>query len=198
MLYYFIGIAGGSGSGKTTIAEYLNKQLKPKASVFHIDNYQKIGGKLPKLFGMNNWDHPDALDWKGLLRDLKVLKSGKPVFIKAREQRELKNAKKVLFKPTPIVIVEGYLLFVKPQIRALLDFLIYCDASDGIRMARRTKFKHAEYVEKILLPMHHKHIEPTKKFADLILDTRKLSIEECANCVVKKLPKACFSKMRSK
>ena len=168
MTPYFIGIAGGSGSGKTALAKCLKKHLGTKASVFHIDNYQKIGGKPPRLHGMDNWDHPNAIYWNQLSKDLKILKGGKPVIIKTREQKQLTNAKKALFNPKPIVIIEGYLLFIKPGIRKLLNFLVYCDAKDDIRIKRRTKFKHTEYVEKILLPMHHKYIEPTKKFANLI------------------------------
>lgn len=187
MTPYFVGIAGGSGSGKTALAKRLKKHLRKKASIFHIDNYQKIGGKPPRLHGMDNWDHPNAIYWNQLSKDLKTLKEGKPVIIKTREQKQLTNVKKILFNPKPIVIIEGYLLFVKPEIRKLLDFLVYCDAKDDIRIKRRTKFKHAAYVEKILLPMHHTYIDPTKKFADLILDTGKHSIQRCTERVLRRL-----------
>lgn len=185
---FFIGIAGGSGSGKTAIANNLKKYFGKKASVFNIDNYQKFKGKLPKRYGRKNWDHPKAVYWQKLIKDLSSLKKGKEIIIKSRDQERLKKVQILKFRPSKIIIVEGYLLFYKPVVRNLLDFLIYLEAKDKTRIKRRTKFKSPSYIKKILLPMHRKYIEPTKKFADLIIDTDKNSIRQSCQKIIEKLP----------
>jgi len=104
---------------------------------------------------------PQAIKWDKLQKDLISLK-----------------------KKKGIVIVEGYLLFYNPAVRRLLDFLIFLEAKDKTRIKRRTKFKNDKYVEKVLLPMHKKYIEPTKKFADSVLDTEKYLIKQCAKRII--------------
>ena len=189
MTPFFIGIAGGSGTGKTAIAKELRKALGKKASIFYIDNYQKFEEKLPKLCGMENWDHPKSINWDKLLKDLLLLKKGKSVTIKARGQRKLNKFKfkKKSFTPTPIIIIDGYLLFYNASVRKILDFLVFLKANKKTRIKRRTKFKDYKYIQKILLPMHRKYIEPTKKFADLILNTEKYSIRQCSEQITQHL-----------
>ncbi|MFH1714123.1 MAG: P-loop NTPase fold protein [Candidatus Nealsonbacteria bacterium] len=186
MTPFFIGITGGSGSGKTELANKLSKLLKSEDSVFHIDNYQKFEGKLPKLYGMKNWDHPKSIDWGKLIKDLVLLKKGKTIVVKSRDQKNLKKVRKLTFKPSKIIIIEGYFLLHKPLIRKLLDFSVYLKAGEKTRLKRRTKFKNPNYVQKVLLPMHQKYIEPTKRFANLILDTEKYSSRECAKKIISK------------
>lgn len=163
---FFIGIAGGSGTGKTKLARELKKYFGEKAKILHIDKYQRFGDKLPRLCGMENWDCPQAIKWDKLYKDLISLK-----------------------KEKGIIIVEGYLLFYRSSIRRLLDFLVFLTASDKTRIKRRTKFKNSEYVRKVLLPMHKKYIEPTRKLADLILNTEKYSIKQCSQKIIQHLPK---------
>ena len=180
----FIGISGGSGSGKTRLAKELKKYFGREASILHIDNYQKFGGKLPEIYGMKNWDHPKSINWNKLLKDLLLLKKGKTIIIKSRDQRTLNKVRGRVFVPSEIIIVEGYFLFYKPLIRKILDISIYLEVSDKTLVKRRTKFKSTKYVQKILLPMYHKYIEPTKKFADLILNTEKLSVKDCMKRII--------------
>lgn len=187
MTPFFIGITGGSGSGKTALARELKKHFERRASVFHIDNYQKFGEKLPEIYGMKNWDHPKSINWDKLLKDLILLKKGKAIIIESRDQKKLKKVKEKIFRPSEIIIIEGYLLFYKPSIRNLLDFRIHLEAGDKIRIRRRTKFKNVKYVKKILLPMHYKYIEPTKRFADLVLNTEKYSVKQCCKRAIKQL-----------
>jgi uridine kinase len=187
MVPFFIGITGGSGSGKTALARELKKYFDKKASIFHLDNYQKFGEKLPEICGMKNWDHPRSINWNKLLKDLLLLKKGKTIIIKSRDQRTLKKIKEKVFRPSEIIIIEGYFLFYKPSIRKLLDFSVYLKASDDTCIKRRTKFKNTKYIQNILLPMYYKYIEPTKKFADLVLNTEKLSIKQCCKKVISHL-----------
>lgn len=190
MTPFFIGIAGGSGAGKTALAKELKKYFGKKASILYMDNYQRFGEKFPKLCGMKNWDHPRAINWDKLLKDLNSLKKGKLITLKSREQKKLKKVKTIIFCPSEIIITDGYLLFYKAAIRNLLDFLIYLEASEKTRLKRRTKFKgkNNRYIKKVVLPMHHKYIEPTKKYASLTLNTDKYSIKGCFKQAIRRLP----------
>ena len=127
MIPFFIGITGGSGSGKTALARELKKYFGKKAKIFNFDKYQRFGEKLPLLYGMENWDCPEAIKWDKLYKDL--------IFLK---------------RQIVIVIVEGYLLFYKPEVRRLLDFLIFLEAKNKTRSKRRTKFKNDKYIENII------------------------------------------------
>jgi len=188
MKSFFIGIAGGSGSGKTRLVKELKRYFGRKASILHLDCYQRFGEKLPKIYGMENWECPEAVNWDKLLKDLISLKNGKAIRAEIRdEHKKLKLIGTTILYPTEIIIIEGYLLFCKKSIRDVLDFLIYLKASDKTRIKRRTKFKNDKYERKILLPMHRKYIEPTKRFADLILNTEKYSIKECSNKIIRHL-----------
>lgn len=188
MTPFFIGVTGGSGSGKTAIAKELKKYFGEKASIFHIDNYQKFDEKLPEIYGMENWDHPKSINWKKLIKDLASLKIGKTVIIKHRDQKKLNRAREIVFAPSEIIIVEGYFLFYKPSVRNLLNFRVFLEAGDKTRIKRRTKFKNAKYIKKILLPMHYKYIEPTKKIANLVLNTEKCSVKQCCKQTIWHLP----------
>ncbi len=187
MIPFFIGITGGSGSGKTALARELKKYFGKKASVFHIDNYQKFGRKLPQISGIKSWDHPESINWNRLIKDLVSLKKGEAIIIKSRDQKKLKKVKEVVFKPAEIIIVEGYLLFYKPKVRNLLDFRVYLKASEETRIKRRTKPKNVKYIQKVLLPMHKKYIEPTKKFANLVLNTEQYSVKQCSKQIARYL-----------
>jgi len=118
---FLISITGGSGAGKTALAKELKRHFGRKASIFHMDNYQRFGEKLPKLHGMKNWDCPAAIKWDELIRDITSLKDGKVITIKTRAQKKLKRPKKVTFVPTEIVVVEGYFLFYKKSLRCITN-----------------------------------------------------------------------------
>ena len=173
MTPFFIGITGGSGSGKTALARELKKHFGRKAKILHMDKYQRFGEKLPRLFGMENWDCPAAIKWDTLYKDLISLKKNKG-----------------------IIIVEGYFLFYKPKVHRLFNFRVFLMASEKTRVERRRNLKNEKYIKKILLPkyikkivlpMHKKYIEPTKKFADLVLNTEKYSVKQCCKKVIKQL-----------
>lgn len=100
----------------------------------------------------------------------------------------MKRIKEIVFIPSKIIIIEGYLLFHKAPVRNLLDFCIYLEANDKARIKRRTKFKNAKYIKKILLPMHYKYIKPMKKIAGLILNTEKYSVEQCCKQIIQHYP----------
>ena len=109
--------------------------------------------------------------------------------METRDQRTLNIEESVrrVFHPTEVVIVEGYLLFHDARVRELLDFRIFFDASDEVRLERRTKFKDPRYIETVLLPMHQQFIEPTKQYADLVLNTELFSLEQCRDQILDRL-----------
>lgn len=176
----FIGIAGGTGSGKTTLAQKIHRAF-PKAVVISQDSYYKDRSYLPfEDRGSINFDHPDSLEFD-LLRDHLIdLKNGfsigQPTYNFHLHARE-KEKKQI--DPANIVLVEGILLLAVPEIRDLFDIKIFVDTDEDIRALRRIDRDIKErgrdfngvveqYV-KTVKPMHDAFVEPSKKHADIII-----------------------------
>ena len=180
-----IGIAGGSGSGKSTFASKIREQLRGKVSIIKMDNYYKPLDHISlKERSYINFDSPEAFDIDLLFKHLQELKSGNNVncplydfelHTRKSEQRTI-YAKKV-------IIVEGIFVLAIKEIRDLLDMKIYVDGDSDERLIRRilrdVKWRGRElndivnqYTE-FVKSMHEIHIEPSKKFADIILNGGK-------------------------
>lgn len=178
-----IGIAGGTASGKTTIAKILYETALLYGSVAHIrlDDYYKDLSHLSFEERRNiNFDHPDSYDVELLLSDINKLKNGlsieKPTYdfvnsIRAKETEHL--------EPSNIIIVEGIMVFAITEIREILDMKIFVDTADDIRFIRRVKRDINErgrtldsvvnqYLSTVR-PMHLTFVEPSKRFADIIV-----------------------------
>lgn len=196
-MVFLIAIAGGSGSGKSTLAYGLKDKYPDLIEVVHFDDYQKQRGEVPVHHDLDNWDHPEAIDFLKLLRDLKSLKEGKEVTIMTKSEKYNPKYREVgriplLLKPREIIILEGYMSLVNEKIRAMLDYSIFLDLHDEERIKRRTKLNQQNYVEKVLLPMHKEHVEPTKKFADIVIDVTQHSISEAQSLVLSKFKEKGF------
>ncbi len=194
MVHYIIGIAGGSGCGKSTLAYGLQDKYPELVEVVHFDDYQKSGKDVPLDHGMCNWDHPAAINFDDLVRDIKMFKDGKNVKILTKSFRynpayEQKGRIPHIMKSKKIIIIEGYMALLDKRVRELLDYAVFLDLSFETMMKRRTKFINPEYTEKILLPMHTQHIEPTKEFANLKINVEKANKEEVLQQVIQKLKK---------
>ena len=177
-----IGIAGGTGSGKTTVVRKIINQLpKKEVAILSQDSYYKDNSHLPlKKRQEINFDHPNALEFGLLVEHLKKLKQGKsieePTYSYLSCER-LSKTNTVL--PTKVVIVEGILVLTNKALRDLFDIklFIYADADDRlIRVIRRDIEERGRTAEKVLeryiktvKPMHEQFIEPSKKYADLII-----------------------------
>jgi len=177
-----IGIAGGTGAGKSTIARRLAEPLPENAiSCVEHDAYYR---DRPELSAEDraalNYDHPDSLDGPLFFEHLKSLKAGisieKPEYDFVTHRRASET---VRVEPRPIVIVEGILLFVDSSIRDLLDICIYVDTDPDIRVFRRIRRDmesrgrtfdsiRKQYYETVR-PMHLEFVEPSKRYADLII-----------------------------
>lgn len=179
---FIIGIAGGTGSGKTTVVKKLVERL-PKGDVVVIpqDSYYKDSSNVPVEERQNiNFDHPDAFDWALLEKHLKMLKEGKPIeqptysYLTCTRQPET-----IHVEPREVVIVEGIMALCDKKLRNEMDLKIFVDADADDRLIRvierdviergRTAEAVMERYTRIVKPMHLQFIEPCKRYADLII-----------------------------
>ena len=134
----FIGIAGGTGSGKTTLTEHLKQHFGDDISVVHHDSYYKYQDRPFEERCKQNYDHPDAFETDLMVEQLKELKAGKaircPVYSYADHQRTNETE---LIRPSKVVIVEGILIFQDPRLREMLDIKIFVETDADVRILRR-------------------------------------------------------------
>ena len=177
-----IGIAGGSGSGKTTVVNSITEKLKEKVVVIPQDSYYKDSSHLPMEERQQiNFDHPEAIDFKLLCEQLKELKSGKsieqPVYSYITCSRS--KTETVPVEPAEVIIIEGILVFTCKPLRDQMDIKIFVDADDDDRLMRvmaRDILERGKTVEtvierytKTVKPMYLQFIEPSKRYADIII-----------------------------
>lgn len=178
-----IGIAGGTGSGKTTVVNKIAGMLnKDEVVVIPQDSYYKDNSHLPlEERQALNFDHPDSIDFDLLIQHLKDLKSGleveQPVYSYITCSRSKTDT--ITVKPAHVVIVEGILIFTNAKLRKQLDILVYVDADADDRLLRvidRDIMERGKSVktvmdryEKTVKPMHLQFIEPSKRYADIIV-----------------------------
>ncbi len=176
-----IGIAGGTGSGKTTLTQRLKERFGEDVGVLNHDNYYKAHDDMPfeercKL----NYDHPDSFDTDLLVRDLKLLRMGQAVQCPTYDYTvHNRAAATVEVLPAKVIIVEGILIFQSQALRDLMDIKIFVDTDADVRILRRLLRDVKErgrsldsVVEQYLTtvkPMHEAFVEPSKKYADLIV-----------------------------
>lgn len=176
-----IGIAGGSGSGKTTLLKNIVETFGPAITVISHDNYYKRHDDMTyeqrcKL----NYDEPAALETDLMVRQLETLRRGGtiqcPVYNFTVHNR---SDETITIKPEKVIIVEGILIFTDKDLRDLMDIKIFVDTDADIRICRRIKrdvSKRGRSLESVILqyqqtvkPMHEKYVEPSKKYADIVV-----------------------------
>lgn len=176
-----IGIAGGSGSGKTTLMKRLVERFGNNVSVLSHDNYYKRHDELTyEQRAVLNYDEPSALDTSLLVYQLDQLRHGYaidcPVYDFTLHNR---SDETIHVEPEKVIIVEGIMIFVDPELRNLMDIKIFVDTDADIRLCRRIKRdvnKRGRSLESVInqykqtvKPMHEMYVEPSKKFADLVV-----------------------------
>ena len=176
-----VGIAGGSGSGKTTVAESLVEQLNGNVALVQHDAYYRHTPELSfDARSQVNYDHPASLETELLVEHLVSLQSGqaieKPVYDFARH---LRSDEVVVVQPAPVILVEGILVLAEPGLRAVLDLKVFVDTDADIRLARRLERdieERGRIVASVITqyftsvrPMHLEFVEPSKGFADVII-----------------------------
>ena len=176
-----IGIAGGTGCGKTTITNSLVHRFGGHVSVVHHDNYYKAHHDMPyEERCLLNYDHPDAFDTDRMISDLQLLKAGKsiecPVYDYSIHDR---SDRTVRIEPTKVIIVEGILIYTDPRLCRLIDIKIFVDADADVRILRRIQRDVQERDRSLdsvisqylttVKPMHEQFVEPSKRYADIII-----------------------------
>ena len=179
---YVVGIAGGTGSGKTTVAERLAEAM-PRGRCVTIDHdayYRDQSHLSPDDRAAVNYDHPAALDSELLARHLGELRSGRAVEIPIYDfATHTRRAETRRIEPSRVIIVEGILVFAEPALRDQMDIKIFVDTDPDIRLMRRIwrdleergrtfQSVRDQYYASVR-PMHIEHVEPSKRWADLIL-----------------------------
>ena len=176
-----IGIAGGTGSGKTTLTLRLKERFGEDVSIVNHDNYYKSHRDIPfeervKL----NYDHPDAFDTDLMIQDIQALKRGERIYCPVYDYTVHDRSDQVIeIKPTKVVIVEGILIFENPQLRELMDIKIFVDTDADVRILRRILRdvkKRGRSLDSVISqylttvkPMHDRFVEPSKRFSDIIV-----------------------------
>ena len=176
-----IGIAGGTGSGKTTLMKNLVQRFEGSVTVLSHDNYYKRRDEL--TFEQRcaiNYDEPAALETDLMARHLDQLRHGEsidcPVYDFTQHNR---SSETIRIRPEKVIIVEGILIFENKELRELMDIRIFVDTDADIRLCRRIKRdvnKRGRTLESVLTqyqttvkPMHEKYVEPSKRFADIVV-----------------------------
>lgn len=177
-----LGVAGGTGSGKTTVSNAILRRVGAHriAYVPH-DAYYKNRTDLPLApHGLPNWDHPDALETDLMVTHVAALKAGQAVELPVYDfTTDTRAARTQHVEPQPVVVVEGILIFADPRLRALFDMKIFVDTDADLRFIRRLQRDIAErgrsaesvirqYLDTVR-PMHLEFVEPSKRYADVII-----------------------------
>lgn len=176
-----IGIAGGTGSGKTTITRRLLQRFSDCVSVAYHDNYYKAHDEMSyEERSKLNYDCPDAFDTELLIRDLKALRRGEAIYSPVYDYTVHNRSKETqLVRSAPVILVEGILLFQDPRLCELLDIKVFVDTDADVRILRRIvrdvrdRGRSLESVVDQYLttvkPMHEMYVEPSKRNADIII-----------------------------
>ena len=176
----FIGIAGGTGSGKTTLTEHLSSHFGAEISVVHQDNYYTRQDLPFEERGKQKYDHPDAFDTDLMIEDLKKLKRGETIHCPVYSYTLHNRTEETLeIRPTKVVIVEGILIFHDPRLRELLDIKIFVETDADVRILRRAlrdveergrsmQSVVTQYLTTVK-PMHEQFVEPSRKYADIVV-----------------------------
>jgi uridine kinase len=177
-----VGIAGGTGSGKTTVARKIAASLPPEhVATIEYDSYYRDRSELaPEARSQLNFDHPDALETPLLVQHLEALREGRSVEVPAYDfvtHRRMPETKTL--HPRPVIIVEGILVFVHERLRDLMDIKLFVDTDTDVRVFRRIRrdieqrgrtFESVrEQYYRTVRPMHLQFVEPSKRWADLII-----------------------------
>lgn len=177
-----IGIAGGTGSGKSTVVKKIVESLPPHfVAVVPLDSYYNdTTGLTDEERKAINFDHPDAFDWKLLIKQINELRQNKaieqPTYSYILSNRLPETIK---VEPKPVIIIEGIMTLINKKLREMMDLKIFVDCDSDERLIRniqrdtinrgRTVSMVVDRYLKVLKPMHEQFIEPTKRYADLII-----------------------------
>ena len=179
---FVIGVAGGSGSGKSTVTREVLASIGPEntAVLMQDDYYSDQSHLSPDDRRKTNYDHPDAFDWKLMVQQVRALRNGQaiemPVYDFTKDNR---SSKTIAVQPAPVIVIEGLFALYDADLRKMMSLKVYVDTASDVRFIRRMQRDMAErgrsaesvisqYLETVR-PMHKQFIEPTKRNAHVIL-----------------------------
>lgn len=183
-----IGVAGGSGSGKSTFTNRIKEYFGDDVVVLYHDNYYRRQDGVPFEQRVTvNYDHPDSLETELLVEHLKQLKEGKSIECPVYDYTQHNRSSEVIhIDPKPVILVEGILLLADPRVRDLLDIKVYVEADADERILRRISRDVEErgrdlngIIKQYLTtvkPMHYLYVEPTRSKADIVINSGKNDI----------------------
>lgn len=177
-----IGIAGGSGSGKTTVAQEILNRVGPSRIAYlpHDAYYRDLSGLPPVRRAEVNFDHPNALETELLIQHVLQLKQYQPIELPVYDfSVHTRTEQTITIKPQRVIMVEGILIYAEPELRKLFDIRIFVDTDSDLRFIRRLQRDLSErgrttesvihqYL-KTVRPMHLEFVEPSKRYADVII-----------------------------
>ena len=178
-----IGIAGGTGSGKSTFTRKLKKEFKDDVAVLYHDNYYRDQSDIPlEERRKTNYDHPDAMETELLVRQLQELKEGKTIQCPTYDYTlHTRSSEVVTVEPKKVILLEGILVLADERLRDLMDIKVYVEADADERILRRIIRDVKErgrdmegVVEQYLTtvkPMHYLYVEPTRSTADIVINS---------------------------
>lgn len=177
-----IGVAGGSGSGKTTVVKHIINTIgKENILLLQHDSYYRDLKHLPfEERTEQNFDHPSSLETELMIRHIKALNEGYQVEVPIYDfTKHIRKEETRLAEPKKIILVDGILIFTEKELRQLMNIKLYVDTDDDIRLLRRIQRDIVErdrqlenvltQYEKHVRPMHLEFVEPTKRYADIII-----------------------------
>jgi uridine kinase len=177
-----IGIAGGSGSGKTTVAQVILQRVGRDRIAFlqHDSYYKDLSGLPPAQRADVNFDHPESLETELLIEHIACLRAGKPVEVPIYDfSADRRTGETFTVQPCRVILVEGILIFAEPQLRKMFDVKIFVDTDADLRFIRRlerdinergrTTASVIEQYTHTVRPMHLEFVEPSKRYADVII-----------------------------
>lgn len=178
---FVLGICGGTGSGKTTLAQNILAQFGTNAILIPHDHYYKDQSHIQiKDREKTNYDHPNALETELMIDDLKKLLLGKSVHVPTYDfAKHNRSAEKLHLSPSLLIIIEGILIFHEKALRDLMNLKVFVDVEEYVRLCRRIRRDVEERGRTVEMttnqyltlsgPMHHQFVEPSKKHADIII-----------------------------
>jgi len=193
-----VGIAGGTGSGKTTLANIVKDYFGPDAVVISQDYYYKSFDDLPfEERKKINYDHPNSFDTDLMISQIRDLKNNKPINRPVYSFIEFKRLKETItVEPRPVIILEGILLFNCAELLDLMDIKVFVDTDSDIRFARilmRDIHERGRNIDSVVVqyfntvkPMHEAFVEPSKKHADIIVPKGGLN-EVASSMIIEKI-----------
>ena len=179
---FVIGIAGGSGSGKSTFAQRLKECFPEDIALVSCDNYYLARTGMPfEERKRQNYDSPEAFEFDLMISQIKDLKAGRNVLCPIYDfSLHTRSERVVEIQAKPVILIDGILLFAEPQLRQLMDMRIYVETDADERILRRARRDMKErgrdldgIIEQYLAtvkPMHNQYVEPTKAYADIIIN----------------------------